>query len=69
MIHGKILPSEPMRYLAVVLLACAFAGATSVSDYESKSINERSAIVSTFIDKMTSDAETPLTKAIEQQLS
>ena len=44
-----------MKYFAVVLLTCAFAGATTVSDYESKSINERSAIVSAFIDKMTTD--------------
>ena len=55
MIHGKILRSKHMKYLAVILLACAFAGATTVSDYERKPINERSAIVSAFIDKMTTD--------------
>jgi len=55
MIRHKILRSEPMRYLVVVLLACAFAGATTVSEYESKSINDRSALVSAFIDKMTTD--------------
>ena len=55
MIRHKILRSEPMKYLGVVLLACAFAGATTVSDYENRSINDRAAIVSAFIDKMTTD--------------
>jgi hypothetical protein len=55
MIGSQNIRSEPMKYLLVVLLACAFAGATTISDYESKSINERSAIVSAFIDKMTTD--------------
>jgi hypothetical protein len=44
-----------MRCLAVVLLLGALAGATTVRDYESKSIADKSAIVSDFIEKMTTD--------------
>ena len=46
-----------MKRLAViaVILISALAGATTISEYDSKSAAEKSACVANFIDKMTTD--------------
>ncbi len=56
MIHAILLTGETMKYLAtLILLSASIAGATSVRDYESKTIHERTEIVSNFLDKMIAD--------------
>ena len=46
-----------MKRLAViaVILISALAGATTISEYDSKSAAEKSACIASFIDKMTTD--------------
>ena len=51
----KQIVSAAVIVTAVLLLACAHAGATSIADYNRMSPHDGSELVAGFIDKMTTD--------------